>query len=188
MTTVRTNSSIIKFGVITTCSALFAVKWTTADSDQCRNGKSDDGVEQRLTDNDLVNIAVGGAHRAQRGELVKMVFGAGIECLCDDDSADNDAEQRACNECRAGSCPEKPERPTLISELIRSKRLDAGNVRKNILTDLLDIGFRLQPNEKMTGKARRQSDVGPSVAKIGEYIGRRRERANAVRDRTNRYW
>ncbi len=83
---------------------------------------------------------------------------------------------------------EKPERPALFSELIRSERLNAGNARKNILTGPFNIGFRLQPNEEMAGKARRQSGVGPSIAKIGEYIGRRRERANAVRDRTYRYW
>ena len=55
-----------------------------------------------------------------------------------------------------------------------------------MLTRPFDIGSRLQPNEKMTGKARWQSDVGAGAAKIGEYIGRRRERANAVRDRADR--
>ena len=55
------------------------------------------------------------------------------------------------------------------------------------LTGSFDIGARLEPNEEMTGEACRQSGIGPGAAKIGEYIGRRRERANAVRDRTDRY-
>src|SRR5512140_3808170 len=116
-----------------------------------------------------------------------MIFGAGIKCLCDDNGADNNPEQCARNECRAGSRPEKPERPALFSELIRSERLNAGNARNNILTSPFNIGLRLQPNEEMSGKTRRQSGVGPGIAKIGEYIGRSRERANAVRDRTDRY-
>jgi hypothetical protein len=89
MTTVRRNNSIIKLGRDHNLQCAFRGEMDDGGSDQRRNGKSDHGIEQRLTDNDFVNIAVGGAYRAQRGELIKMVFGAGIECLCDDCSADN---------------------------------------------------------------------------------------------------
>ena len=54
------------------------------DSDQSCKAKSNEGVEQRLRDNDFVDIAVGGAYRAQRSELEKMLFGVGIKCLRDD--------------------------------------------------------------------------------------------------------
>ncbi len=38
-------------------------------SDHRRDVESNDGVKQRLTDDDPVDVAVGGADRAQRGEL-----------------------------------------------------------------------------------------------------------------------
>ena len=60
-------------------------------------------------------------------------------------------------------------------------------LKENTLTGPFDIDLRPQSNEEMTGKALRQSDIGPSAVKIGKYIGRRHERANAVGDRTDRY-
>jgi len=57
-----------------------------------------------------------------------MVFGAGIECLRDDDGADDDPEQRACDKRRAGARPEQPERAALVPKLAGSEGLDAGNV------------------------------------------------------------
>ena len=82
-----------------------------------------------------------------------MFFCTGIECLGDDSGTDDDAEQGACNECRAGSRSEKPKRSTLIPELARSERLDAGNILGNVPADQLNVGFWLQPNEKLTDKA-----------------------------------
>jgi hypothetical protein len=43
------------------------------------------------------------AERAQRGELVQVIFGARVERLRDDDDADDNAEQSAGNEGRSGA-------------------------------------------------------------------------------------
>jgi hypothetical protein len=46
--------------------------------------------------------------RAQGGELVEVILGAGIERLGDDDDADDQAQRRAGDEGRAGPRLEQP--------------------------------------------------------------------------------
>lgn len=80
------------------------------DSDNGRDAKADNRIDQHLADNDLVNVVVSGTHRAQGGKLIEVIFSAGIECLCDDCGSHNDAEQCACKERCTGSGFKKPER------------------------------------------------------------------------------
>ena len=79
-------------------------------ADSGGDGEPDDGVDQGLPDDDLVNIAAGRTDGAQRGEFVEVILGAGIERLRDDDGADDDAEQRPREQGRAGAGAEQPER------------------------------------------------------------------------------
>ena len=45
-------------------------------ADDTSDAKSDDGVEQCLVSNDLINVAVRAAYGSQGGEFGQMVFGA----------------------------------------------------------------------------------------------------------------
>ena len=77
-----------------------------SDDDQADAGgerEADDGAEQRLADDDLVNIEARRSDGAQRREFVQVILGAGIKRLRDDDRADDDAEQRPREQGGAGT-------------------------------------------------------------------------------------
>ncbi len=105
------------------------------NSDCGRNAEANNGINQRLRDNDLVNVVVGSTHRAKGGKLIEVIFGAGIERLRDDGGSDNDTEQCACKERCTRSRFKEPERATLFAELIRGECLNAWDFGTYILAN-----------------------------------------------------
>ena len=97
-------------------------------ADQRGDGEADDGTQQRLADDHVVDISSGRTHGAQGGELVQVLFRARIKRLGDHDGADDHAEQGAGEERGAGAGAEQPERAAAFAKLGRGQHLDIGDV------------------------------------------------------------
>ena len=74
-----------------------------------------------------MDITAGRTDRAQRGEFVEMVLCAGIQCLRDDHSADNHAQQGARKQRQARAGVEQPEMAAAVAELLRRQHLGIGH-------------------------------------------------------------
>src|SRR5674476_1002649 len=89
-----------------------------------------------------IDIAVRGAHRAQRSKFIEMVLGTGIERLGDNHQADNDPEDRACEKRRTRPGPDKPARAAALLKLRGSPHLGARQARLAIVAHLLELRAR----------------------------------------------
>ena len=106
------------------------------DHDQAQHDAqdvADDGAQHRLPQDHLADVARGGAERAQGGELVEVVLGAGVERLGDDDDADDDAERRTGDQRRAGAGLEQPVVEAALAELGVGEDLGVGQARLRAL-------------------------------------------------------
>ena len=118
------------------------------EPDEIGQTKPDHGAQQRLADDDLVDVSAGRADGAQRGKLVQVILGAGIERLRDDHGADDDAEQRAGEQRRARAGAEQPERAAALAKFGRRQHLDVGETGQQIAADLLR---RRRPGRRAPG-------------------------------------
>ncbi len=153
------------------------------EPDQIRQHEADHRAQQGLADDDLVDVAPGRADRPQGGELVEVILGAGIERLRNDHGADDDTEQGAGEQRRAGAGAEQPELAAALAEFRGCQDLDVAKARRQVAAHLLDVGAGCGAHQEIGRLGRRRAGVRARPVDVHEHIGRGGERADAVRHR-----
>ena len=105
-----------------------------------------------------------GANGAQRRELVDVVFGARIECLSDDDGADDHSEQRASEQREASAGAEQPEGAAAVAKLRGREDVDVGKFRRETTAHALHVGTRSDAHQKIRDLIRwRAGEGAPAI-------------------------
>src|SRR5262249_47223162 len=115
-----------------------------------------------------------------------MVFRTGIERLRNDNRADDDAQQCAGEQCGAGAGTEQPKRSAAVAKLRWRQYIDVGYSGLQVVLNTANTRARPQADAEMIKFGRRQADIGAGARELGKDVWRRRERANAFGDRSDR--
>ena len=156
----RNKLAINNQGVITTGSAVSAVALTIKQAGCGCDDKSDDRAQQRLDDNDGMNVRAGRSDRAQRRELVEMFLGIRIKSLRDDDAADNHAEQGAGDEGGARRRFRRPERAAALAKFVGRQYLGFGKRRLQSAANIFNVSASGKMEQQIGGLVRRRPRIG----------------------------
>jgi len=142
----------------------------------------DEGTDQRLADDDLVDVGARGAYGSQCRELVDVILGAGIKRLGDNDGAHDHARQCAREQGEPGAGAEQPEGAAAVAKLGGCEHVDIGQIRLEPATHALNLGAGCDAHEKVRRLVRRHSGEGACAIERGEDVRRGGERADAAGD------
>ena len=129
-----------------------------------------------------MDVAGGGAECAQGGELVQVILGARIECLRDDDDADDHAERGAGDECRSGACLEQPVVDAAVTELALGQDLAIFEAVVEIGAHRLEIGIGGEANQRVACLGVGGIQKLARALQRHKHIRQRGERSDSVRD------